>query len=160
MEAMDSDSHLKLGIVELSDSSMGDILRLHNEIFPIYYNITFFEKLKKSRDRFCFLFSMSQEYVGVCTFKVENRIGYIMTLGIKNEYRRRGLGTSCLRMTEEYLRRKLGAVALHLHVHECNMVALEFYKHCGFEVVGVEPRYYATIMPRSAYRLQKSISSI
>jgi ribosomal protein S18 acetylase RimI-like enzyme len=148
-----------ISVARLDESSMDDAIRLHNEIFPINYTLVFFERLRVSHNRFCFLFVLGQEHIGICTFKVENRFGYIMTLGIRSRYRRKGLGTICMRIVEDYLGGELGAAVLHLHVQECNLAALEFYKHCGFEVAGLEPRYYATITPRAAYRLRKDICS-
>ena len=56
---------------------------------------------------------------------------YVMTLGVTDEYRHRGIGTVLMKSLVAACKRSF--VAIFLHVLSSNMRALAFYEKLGFE---------------------------
>lgn len=64
--------------------------------------------------------------------------GWISLICIKPEWRGQGLGIQPLGYAITRFQ-MLGRNAVRLHVSSENTAALEFYRHCGFEILGSEP---------------------
>lgn len=61
-----------------------------------------------------------------------NYVCYILTVGLKPEYRRTGLGSELLRRCIAYAETNRYCGAVYLHVIESNPAAIAFYKKNGF----------------------------
>ncbi len=66
----------------------------------------------------------------------------IMSIAVKKEFRRRGIGKMLLREAIKKAREK-GAKRLLLEVRVSNVAAQELYKKFGFRVAGVIESYYS-----------------
>ncbi|WP_456478574.1 ribosomal protein S18-alanine N-acetyltransferase [Geoglobus ahangari] len=66
----------------------------------------------------------------------------IMSIAVKKEFRRRGIGSMLLREAIKRAKEK-GAKRLLLEVRVSNVAAQELYKKFGFSVVGVLDSYYS-----------------
>jgi ribosomal protein S18 acetylase RimI-like enzyme len=69
------------------------------------------------------------------------RIGYVVTLDVATEYRRRGMAHKLLFEAEEGAA-AAGARWMELHVFTGNEGAIHFYERSGYEQVGVRRRFY------------------
>lgn len=147
----------QMSVLDADADCMKVIRDLHNEMFPVKYMSTFFEKLSRCGSHHCILFDFRRRYVGVCTFRTEGRSAYVMTFGIRERYRKRRLGTRFLGEVEKYLKGRWDIIEVSLHVQECNLLGLQFYESCGFYIVNLVPNYYLRLWPRSAYLLRKEI---
>ncbi|MDP9267154.1 MAG: GNAT family N-acetyltransferase [Acidobacteriota bacterium] len=67
--------------------------------------------------------------------------GWIVTIDIRADARRSGLGTRLMAAAEERLR-AAGAVAIVLEVAVDNLAAVNFYKRLGYTIIRTIPRYY------------------
>lgn len=63
-------------------------------------------------------------------FREENRM-YVSEIRVKEEYRRRGIGSQMLRMVEDKAREQ-GLGAIYLHAEANNPEAIRFYKTAGY----------------------------
>ena len=63
-------------------------------------------------------------------FREENRI-YVSEIRVKEEYRKRGIGSQMLRLVEDEAR-ELGIGAVYLHAEGNNPEAIGFYKAAGY----------------------------
>jgi ribosomal-protein-alanine N-acetyltransferase len=70
------------------------------------------------------------------------RTATIITLDVRESYRRSGYGTRLLQRTEEMLD-DFGVELYDLQVDVTNRNAIRFYKKHGFSVVRTLPKYYA-----------------
>jgi ribosomal protein S18 acetylase RimI-like enzyme len=70
------------------------------------------------------------------------RSGTIVTLDVRDGYRRKGYGTRLLTRSEEILS-DIGVEAYDLQVDVNNQSAIRFYKKHGFQTVRTLRRYYA-----------------
>lgn len=87
--------------------------------------------------------STSENIVGFTGFWMMLQEAHIIAIGVRNGYRRLGIGESLLIATIE-LAQILNANVVTLEVRASNEVAQELYKKYGFQVVGRRPRYYSS----------------
>jgi len=84
------------------------------------------------------------------------RSGTIVTLDVRDGYRRKGYGTRLLNRSEEILC-DIGVEAYDLQVDVNNQAAIRFYKKHGFRTVRTLRRYYAN--GNDAYLMVKELES-
>ena len=84
------------------------------------------------------------------------RAATIVTLDVREDYRRSGHGTRLVNRSEEILR-DYGAEMYDLQVDVNNRSAIRFYKKHGFKVVRTIPNYYAN--GHDAYLMLKELSA-
>lgn len=73
---------------------------------------------------------------------LHKKVGHIITIDVRADQRRTGLGSRLLAAAEDRLRSEQKE-AIILEVAVDNLPALTFYKRHGFTVVRTIPRYYA-----------------
>ena len=66
------------------------------------------------------------------------RLGWITTLGVLPEYRRRGIAVGLLELCEK----QLGMPEVRLSVRRSNEPAIQLYRRCGYRYHGIWQRYY------------------
>ena len=82
--------------------------------------------------------------------------GHIITIDVRAEARRSGLGSRLMREAEKRMR-ELGCRSVLLETAVDNQAALMFYKRLGFFLVKTIPRYYTTGV--DAFVLKKELLS-
>jgi ribosomal-protein-alanine N-acetyltransferase len=85
----------------------------------------------------------SEDIVGFSGFWMMMGEAHIIAIGVRDSYRRLGIGEGLLIATIE-LAQILNAHVVTLEVRASNEVAQELYKKYGFRVVGRRPRYYSS----------------
>lgn len=80
--------------------------------------------------------------------------GHVITLDVREDRRRRGLGSRLLATAEEWLRQQ-GVRRVRLETAVTNGGALAFWRRMGFETTAVLPRYY--LGREDAYRMEKEL---
>jgi ribosomal-protein-alanine N-acetyltransferase len=88
-------------------------------------------------------FNASENIVGFSGFWMMMKEAHIIAIGVKNGYRRLGIGEGLLIATIE-LAQTLNSNVVTLEVRASNEIAQELYKKYGFQVVGRRPRYYSS----------------
>lgn len=63
---------------------------------------------------------MNSEYIYSCFDIINYHNGYIMTLGVANSHRRKGIASKMLQETEEFMHGKHDCKILSLHCKEDN----------------------------------------
>ncbi len=87
--------------------------------------------------------SISENIVGFTGFWMMLQEAHIIAIGVRNGYRRLGIGEGLLIATIE-LAQILNANVVTLEVRASNEIAQELYKKYGFQVVGRRLRYYSS----------------
>jgi ribosomal-protein-alanine N-acetyltransferase len=87
--------------------------------------------------------------------RVRRDRGYIITLDVREDRRRQGIGRRLLAIAEEWFREQ-GVKRVRLETAVNNPAAVGFWQKSGFEVVGRLPRYY--LDQDDAYRMEKELS--
>lgn len=87
--------------------------------------------------------NVPENIVGFSGFWMMMKEAHIIAIGVRDGYRRLGIGEGLLIATIE-LARILNANVVTLEVRASNEIAQELYKKYGFRVVGRRPRYYSS----------------
>ncbi|EGG24426.1 hypothetical protein DFA_06576 [Cavenderia fasciculata] len=78
---------------------------------------------------------------GICSLFMSHYTGYILTLGVKEEYRKLGIGSVLLNTMCEYLYDRQCEI-VSLHVKFGNVAAFQFYQRNGFSIEEEIVDYY------------------
>jgi ribosomal protein S18 acetylase RimI-like enzyme len=81
--------------------------------------------------------------------------GHVITLDVREDQRRRGIGAKLLTSGEEWLARQ-GVRQVRLETAVNNEPAVAFWRRAGYEVTGQLPRYY--LNRDDAYRMEKELA--
>ena len=87
--------------------------------------------------------NVPENIVGFSGFWMMMKEAHIIAIGVRDGYRRLGIGEGLLIATIE-LAQTLNANAVTLEVRASNEIAQELYKKYGFRVVGRRLRYYSS----------------
>ena len=161
----------------VKSDDLKELKDLHTECFPIQYDDIFFENICNGKGfKNSELFSEvaieveSSRMVGcilgqfVKTKKCQDgyffsefedpakEIFYILTLGLREDYRRSGLGTKLLKSCLNYAKINTKCGAIYLHVIHYNQGAVRFYEKNGFNFFReIEEFYQIDDIHYSAY---------
>ena len=80
--------------------------------------------------------------------------GHIITLDVREDRRRRGIGTELLRAAEAWLAAQ-GVKRIRLETATDNAAAVTFWQRAGYATVAHLPRYY--LAQQDAYRMEKDL---
>jgi ribosomal-protein-alanine N-acetyltransferase len=87
--------------------------------------------------------NVSKNVVGFSGFWMMMKEAHIIAIGVRDGYRRLGIGEGLLIATIE-LAQILNANVVTLEVRASNEIAQGLYKKYGFRVIGKRPRYYSS----------------
>jgi ribosomal-protein-alanine N-acetyltransferase len=120
------------------------------ETFPKEY---FLELSKKWPDGFL-VAKLDREIVGYAIGEKDKDSGLIISVAVKKEWRRRGIGK---RLVEKLLEnfKKEGMKIVFLHVREENREAINFYQALGFRIIELVENYYSN--GEDAYLMEKNL---
>ena len=85
---------------------------------------------------------------------VSRRLGHIITLDVREDRRRQGVGTALLATAEDWLRSE-GVTRVRLETAVDNGAAVGFWEKTGYIAVGRLPRYYLGRV--DALRMEKEL---
>jgi len=80
--------------------------------------------------------------VGFCNYWLVHDEVHLLNIAVAPDQRRRGLALRMMDHLVEFCRRH-ECRYVTLEVRRSNEAAIELYRSCGFEAVGLRPRYYA-----------------
>ncbi|KAL1508748.1 hypothetical protein AB1Y20_004843 [Prymnesium parvum] len=116
---------------------------LHRDLFPVQYSDSFFNNLFNT-GYYCLVGIVNGEIVAVASARTvepngkPSREAYIMTLGVREDHRRRNLGSASMVRIIELLRERTECETAVLHVKLLNKAAVNFYHKNGFHSHPIE----------------------
>jgi len=140
---------------------------LQDILFPVKYNDAFYLELLEQSSVTVLAFHKEQDctlpkLVGVATGRLtvvmsgcrRHVEGYIPTLGVSPEFRRKGLGRYLLAFICKLLKEEFKCELIELHVKADNHAAIALYKNHGFVVAEfLSNHYYFNNAHHDAFRL-------
>jgi ribosomal-protein-alanine N-acetyltransferase len=120
------------------------------ETFPKEY---FLELSKKWPEGFL-VAKLDGEIVGYAIGEKNKDSGLIISVAVKKEWRRRGIGRKLMEKLLENFK-KGGMRIVFLHVREENKEAINFYQALGFKIRELVENYYSN--GEDAYLMEKSL---
>jgi ribosomal-protein-alanine N-acetyltransferase len=97
------------------------------------------------------LAELQGKLAGFCIVQLEDSTGYVITLDVALEWRRRGLARQLMAELESRLH-SAGASEMELHVFNGNTAAIRFYESIGYTRVGTAENFYAQNVHAFIYR--------
>ena len=91
----------------------------------------------------------------VLAYRKKRRLGHIMTIDVRPEFRQMGLGNQLMELAEQRLRQN-GAARVILEVSVQNDNAIRFYQRLGYATKRILPRYYPD--GTDAYLMEKAVA--
>jgi ribosomal-protein-alanine N-acetyltransferase len=135
-----------------------ELWSLDQECFPPGIAYTRFELGVYMRlpNGFALVAAEGQRIVGFIVCDARRKTGHVITIDVRQEARRRGVGSLLLGAAERRLREQ-GCTGLFLETAVDNAPALRFYERHGYSVLRTIPRYYMGTL--DALRLGKNLSA-
>lgn len=87
------------------------------------------EKYSADKNTFVYACKIDGVYAGIVVFRTENGTAEILDIAVKPEYRKKGIGKSLI----DFI---LNQFPVDTITAETDNEAVEFYKRCGFDVIG------------------------
>lgn len=146
-ETQRSDSSTDFRIEEFELDDMDGVLRIERRSFTVdvYPRSKFISLYQRGRDMFLVV-REEQEIVGYIAAFMDDSNGYIDSMAVDPDYRRRGLGTALVKIIKQRFITK-GAVALTLHVRTTNDSVIDFYQKLEFIIEATVSNYYSDGAP-------------
>jgi ribosomal-protein-alanine N-acetyltransferase len=136
------------------------------ECLPEHYPLSFWlEHLEKYSDVF-YVAEVEGEVVGYILTRIEEDQaffhpgkkvlkGHIVSIAVREKYRRRGIATNLLLKVLNVLKYNYNASEAYLEVRVSNIPAINLYKRLGFTVIKILPNYY--LDGEDAYLMAKEL---
>jgi len=127
---------------DVEERDIASLMELQRGLFPVQYTESFYTKLF-TPGYYCIVgLAPDGEVVAVASARVvafesptemqSVREAYIMTLGVKESYRRLKLGTKVMDLIFQLLRKRTQCEYAALHVKTLNTAAVRYYERLGF----------------------------
>jgi len=156
VEAGASSSEGNIHFRDVEERDIPGLMELQRGLFPVQYTESFYTKLF-TPGYYCIVgVAPDGEIVAVASARVVDfqsaqelqsvREAYIMTLGVKESYRRKKLGSKVMELIFRLLRASTHCEYAGLHVKTLNTAAVKYYERLGFvcdhSMGGYLPNHY------------------
>lgn len=132
---------------------LGVVKALNEMLLPENYPFYFYETLYRDYGDAFYVARVGGEIVGYVMCRVEkefrleipfrfDRVGHIVSIAVKPEYRGMGIGRSLMEAAIKALRERYGVKYVYLEVRVSNTGAIRFYERLGFRIVKRVGGYY------------------
>lgn len=88
-----------------------------------------------------FAYEIDEKIVGYACVRIMYEEAQICNVAVIPEQRRKGIATQLLRSVADFAKEK-GCERAELEVNVANLPAVELYRKCGYEEVGVRKNFY------------------
>ena len=132
-------------ILEIEKNAFGK-----KEVFPKEYLL---EISKKWPEGFL-VAKINKEIVGYAIGEKNKDLGLIVSVAVKKEWRRKGIGRKLVEKLLENFKKE-GMKIVFLHVREENKEAINFYLALGFKIRELVENYYSN--RENAYLMEKTL---
>ena len=130
---------------------IAEVIDINMKTLPEHYSDDFYEDMMKNSPE-TFLIAEKNNIVGYIICRIEHgfssfkkfkivRKGHIVSVAIKEEHRRKGIGKALIKNAVQGMMMRSCAEAF-LEVRISNSTAIELYKLLGFEIKSRMERYY------------------
>ncbi len=127
---------------EATFSDLRDVYRVEVESFPYPYPVEAFITYLVMFPKYFIVAECSGEVVGYVAATVTNEgNGHVVSIAVRKEFRRRGLGRRLMEAVEGALRED-GIKKIYLEVAVNNTTALNLYRKLGYRVASRLGAYY------------------
>ncbi len=123
------------------DELVKEICEIERESFSAPYPPYIFASMAKETPETFLVAVFKQNTVGYVLASSRKDDGRILSIAVKKDFRRKGVGSKLMTGLIEVLYRK-GVRRVDLEVRASNHIAQEFYRKLGFQEKGLIKKYY------------------
>ena len=154
-------------MVEIRKASFTDILGIYNcnsTVLPIYYSLDEHLFFLLSSDMIVLVAYEGSELLGYLIAQYTLPTVHIMSFGVYEKHRRKGVGNKLISKMEEITKENKSDIKkISLYVHADNIGGIKFYKKNGFKKIKTLHNYYKGSLKNAktqdAYRLERDLTS-
>jgi len=146
-----------LSIEKFDPLNLNEILEIERNAFEKKETFTkeyFLEVFKRWSEGFL-VAKINKEIVGYTIGEKNENSGLIISIAVKKEWRRKGIGRKLIEKLLENFKKE-GIKNIFLHVREENKEAINFYQALGFRIIELIVNYYSN--GENAYLMEKTLS--
>lgn len=133
----------RITVAPMTDRDVPGVAEVDADCFPTHWDVQSYRNELENRAARYMVARYDDFVVGFGGMWLVGDEAHITMLGVRRQYRRRGIGAKLLASLLLEARR-LGVQRATLEVRESNAAAIALYESFGFEVKGVRPNYYET----------------
>jgi len=132
---------IDMEITGVREEFLREICEIERESFSAPYPPHIFTGMAKETPETFLVAISKQRTVGYVLASLMKDAGHILSIAVRRDFRRRGVGAKLMVEILEVLQRK-GVRRVDLEVRESNHAAHEFYRKLGFQEAGLIKEYY------------------
>jgi [ribosomal protein S18]-alanine N-acetyltransferase len=149
---------MRLIIRNLRKGDLDNLLEVEGEAFTSPWNRSMYLRELERLDACYLVAKMGRQLVGYAGVLVILDEAHIMTLAVRDDYRRQGIAARLLlRLIERA--EEMGARFLTLEVRKSNQAAINLYEKFGFQIMGERKYYYIDNLENALIMWTDRISS-
>lgn len=142
---------LSVKIREADPSDVEDVMMLNRLTLPENYPAQFFYEIYSQFPKTFLVAKANGVVAGYIMLRMEKAYSilkvstraHVISVAVHPSYRRQGIGMALLVHASERAYKEYGAQEVYLEVRVTNAPAISLYKKLGFEIKGVNKRYYS-----------------
>ncbi|NPA97487.1 MAG: GNAT family N-acetyltransferase [Crenarchaeota archaeon] len=147
------------------ESDLDEIIAINIECLPEHYPISFWLEHMYRWGKAFYVAEVNDVVVGYVMCRVEQgvgylkhvtrRLGHVVSVAVREGFRRLGLATMMMLASMTALRDEYGVEEVYLEVRVSNVAAIKLYEKLGFKIVRKLESYY--LDGEDAYLMAKDI---
>jgi len=142
---------LNLSVGEVLDDDIPDVMWLENLVFQENYPFNLYRDIHERFPKTFLVAKANGVVAGYIMLRMEKAYSilkvstraHVISVAVHPSYRRQGIGMALLVHASERAYKEYGAQEVYLEVRVTNAPAISLYKKLGFEIKGVNKRYYS-----------------
>ncbi len=142
----------KLIVREARPEDLDEVISINMEALPEHYPRGFWEEHLRKWNKSFLVAELDGKIVGYVMCRIEwgwgftkNKLlkkGHVISIAVRSNYRRRGIGERLMIHAMKALKEHYGAEEIYLEVRVSNTPAINLYKKLGFKIVKTIVNYY------------------
>ncbi|MBN1572134.1 MAG: ribosomal protein S18-alanine N-acetyltransferase [Deltaproteobacteria bacterium] len=122
-------------------SDLDQVMEIEENSFPTPWSIALFKREMELDFSHILVLEFNREIIGYINFWISAGEAHIMSIAVKEKYRKSGIGSYILQYSLNIARRLSGEY-VYLEARISNSAAHALYRKNGFELIGIRRGYY------------------
>lgn len=136
-----------------------DLFELNKKCLPIYYSEFEHFYMLISKEYITIVVEFDKKLIGYLIGKINNVNFHILSIGIDENYRNKGIGSLIIqKLQNDLLKTQNETISLYVHME--NEIAIKFYKKNGFHKKEKMRNYYKNSLKANSQDALKMIKNI
>jgi ribosomal-protein-alanine N-acetyltransferase len=128
-------------VAEIREELLKVVYEIERSSFPEPYPYYFFAAMARETPETFLVAISGRDIVGYVLTSVNRDAGHVLSIAVRENFRRKGIGSRLMNGIGELLRNK-GVLRINLEVRKSNLAAKAFYQKLGFQETGLVNAYY------------------